>query len=96
MFSMSRWRVVAGAVARWPGGVVCVVVVLAAAVACLVGGAAMAWAGVGRKSVDVVVAGVLYLLAGGEFWWALALFAGGADLPRTVAYGGGRVDGGAS
>lgn len=67
MFSMSRWRVVA----RRPGGVVCVVVVLAAAVACLVGGAAMAWAGVGRKSVDVVVAGVLYLLAGGQFWWAL-------------------------
>lgn len=71
MSSMSRWRVVAGAVARRPGGVVCVVAVLAAAVACLVGGAAMAWAGVGRKSVDGVVAGALYLLAGGEFWWAL-------------------------
>lgn len=71
MSSMSRWRVVAGAVARRPGGVVCVVAVLAAAVACLVGGAAMAWAGVGRQSVDGVVAGVLYLLAGGEFWWAL-------------------------
>ena len=64
MFSMSRWRVVAGAGARRPGG-------LAAAVACLVGGAAMAWAGVGRQSVDGVVAGALYLLAGGEFWWAL-------------------------
>ena len=38
MFSMSRWRVVAEAVARRPGGVVCVVAVLAAAVACLVGG----------------------------------------------------------
>lgn len=70
MFSMSRWRVVAGAVARRPGGVVCVVV-LAAAVACLIGGAAMVWAGVGRQSVDGVVAGALYLLAGGEFWWAL-------------------------
>lgn len=71
MFSMSRWRVVAGAVARRPGGVVCVVAVLAAAAACLIGGAAMAWAGVGRKLVDGVVAGALYLLAGGEFWWAL-------------------------
>ena len=84
MSSMSRWRAAALAAD------------LAAAVACLVGGAAMVWAGVGRQSVDGVVAGVLYLLAGGEFWWALALFAGGADLPRTVAYGGGRVDGGAS
>ena len=84
MSSMSRWRAAALAAG------------LAAAVACPVGGAAMVWAGVGRQSVDGVVAGVLYLLAGGEFWWALALFAGGADLPRTVAYGGGRVDGGAS
>ena len=31
----------------------------------------MVWAGVGRQSVDGVVAGALYLLAGGEFWWAL-------------------------
>lgn len=59
MSSMSRWRAAALAA------------VLAAAVACLVGGAAMVWAGVGWQSVDVVVAGVLYLLAGGEFWWAL-------------------------
>ena len=59
MSSMSRWRAAALAAG------------LAAAVACLVGGAAMAWAGVGRQSVDGVVAGVLYLLAGGEFWWAL-------------------------
>lgn len=59
MSSMSRWRAAALAA------------VLAAAVACLVGGAAMVWAGVGRQSVDVVVAGALYLLAGGEFWWAL-------------------------
>ncbi len=59
MSSMSRWRAAALAA------------VLAAAVACLVGGAAMVWAGVGRQSMDGVVAGVLYLLAGGEFWWAL-------------------------